>query len=285
MSSPLHGSAAAGVPRLAMINSMAGFGRCSTTIALPVISAMQVQVCPIPTSVLSNHLAFPACARTDYTPYMQDYINVWKELNVTFDGLYCGFLGNVEQMAIVEDFLKHFKPEIFLLDPVMGDNGNAYSSITPEHSSYLKHLLSYADILTPNVTEACLLTDTPFRDKGWTDRELQALCEKLSVLCSGRIIITGVPREDYLVNAIWANGLFTPCPTQIAGQARHGTGDLFASILIADALRGVDLTASVKKASDFIGLCIRESDKMGLPLKEGIPFEKYLYDLINYDRR
>ena len=88
------------VPRLAMINDIAGFGRCSTTVSLPVISVMKVQVCPVPTSVLSNHLGFPLCHFDDYTSHMRDYINVWNELGLTFDGLYCGFLGNEEQIDI-----------------------------------------------------------------------------------------------------------------------------------------------------------------------------------------
>ena len=108
------------VPRLAMINDIAGFGRCSTTVSLPVISVMKVQVCPVPTSVLSNHLGFPLCHFDDYTSHMRDYIKVWGELGLTFDGLYCGFLGNEEQIDIVREFVEMFRPPLFLLDPVMG---------------------------------------------------------------------------------------------------------------------------------------------------------------------
>ena len=113
------------VPRLAMINDIAGFGRCSTTVSLPVISVMKVQVCPVPTSVLSNHLGFPLCHFDDYTPHMRDYVNVWKELGLTFDGLYCGFLGKEEQIDIVREFVEMFRPPLFLLDPVMGDHGKS----------------------------------------------------------------------------------------------------------------------------------------------------------------
>mgnify|MGYP000205332219 CR=1 FL=1 len=123
------------VPRLAMINDIAGFGRCSTTVSLPVISVMKVQVCPVPTSVLSNHLGFPLCHFDDYTSHMRDYIKVWVELGLTFDGLYCGFLGNEEQIDIVREFVEMFRPPLFLLDPVMGDHGRAYSSITRDPCS------------------------------------------------------------------------------------------------------------------------------------------------------
>ena len=141
------------VPRLAMINDIAGFGRCSTTVSLPVISVMKVQVCPVPTSVLSNHLGFPLCHFDDYTSHMRDYIKIWKELGLTFDGLYCGFLGNEEQIDIVREFVEMFRPPLFLLDPVMGDHGRAYSSITETHVQKMKELLPLADIITPNITE------------------------------------------------------------------------------------------------------------------------------------
>ena len=140
------------VPRLAMINDIAGFGRCSTTVSLPVISVMKVQVCPVPTSVLSNHLGFPLCHFDDYTSHMRDYIKVWVELGLTFDGLYCGFLGNEEQIDIVREFVEMFRPPLFLLDPVMGDHGRAYSSITETHVQKMKELLPLADIITPNIT-------------------------------------------------------------------------------------------------------------------------------------
>lgn len=234
-------------PRLAMINSFAGFGRCSTTVALPVMSALQVQVCPVPTSVLSNHLAFPTCYYEDYTPHMRGYIHAWQELGITFDGLYCGFLGSVEQMHIVEEFIQSFHPGLFLLDPVMGDHGRSYSTITPEHCQSMKQLLKYADILTPNVTEACLLTDTPYHDGQWTDAKLQQLCEKLSLLCPGNIVITGLSDASSITNYIWSKGQHSTYSLPIAGEGRPGTGDLFASILTAEALHNADFASSVKK--------------------------------------
>lgn len=171
------------VPRLAMINDIAGFGRCSTTVSLPVISVMKVQVCPVPTSVLSNHLGFPLCHFDDYTSHMRDYIKVWGELGLTFDGLYCGFLGNEEQIDIVREFVEMFRPPLFLLDPVMGDHGRAYSSITEMHVQKMKELLPLADIITPNITESCLLTGTPWKDGEWTLQELSGLCERLADIC------------------------------------------------------------------------------------------------------
>ena len=291
------------VPRLAMINDIAGFGRCSTTVSLPVISVMKVQVCPVPTSVLSNHLGFPLCHFDDYTSHMRDYIKVWNELGLTFDGLYCGFLGNEEQIDIVRGFVEMFRPPLFLLDPVMGDHGRAYSSITETHVQKMKELLPLADIITPNITEACLLTGTPWKDGEWTLQELSGLCERLTDICqtasitsdeastgitaSGSdgssvgtvsIVITGIRQGDSLVNFLWDDGVYTTVSTPIAGASRPGTGDIFASILAADAVRGETLLTSVQKAANFVGLCIAGSEKAGT--QEGVVFEKYLAALL-----
>ena len=273
------------VPRLAMINDIAGFGRCSTTVSLPVISVMKVQVCPVPTSVLSNHLGFPLCHFDDYTSHMRDYIKVWSELGLTFDGLYCGFLGNEEQIDIVREFVEMFRPPLFLLDPVMGDHGKSYSSITEMHVQKMKALLPLADIITPNITEACLLTGTPWKDGEWTMQELSGLCEKLASLClkdsvSASIVITGIRQGNSLVNFLWDDGVYTTVSTPIAGASRPGTGDIFASLLAADAVRGETLLSSVQKAANFVGLCIAGSEKAGTPVQEGVVFEKYLAALL-----
>lgn len=284
------------VPRLAMINDIAGFGRCSTTVSLPVISVMKVQVCPVPTSVLSNHLGFPLCHFDDYTSHMRDYIKVWNELGLTFDGLYCGFLGNEEQIDIVRGFVEMFRPPLFLLDPVMGDHGRAYSSITETHVQKMKELLPLADIITPNITESCLLTGTPWKDGEWTMQELSGLCERLADICqqesvssgeasvgtvsSASIVITGIRQGDSLVNFLWDDGVYTTVSTPIAGASRPGTGDIFASILAADAVRGETLLTSVQKAANFVGLCITGSEKAGTPVQEGVVFEKYLAALL-----
>ena len=284
------------VPRLAMINDIAGFGRCSTTVSLPVISVMKVQVCPVPTSVLSNHLGFPLCHFDDYTSHMRDYIKVWNELGLTFDGLYCGFLGNEEQIDIVREFVEMFRPPLFLLDPVMGDHGRAYSSITETHVQKMKELLPLADIITPNITEACLLTGTPWKDGEWTMQELSGLCERLADICQqesvssseasvgtvsgASIVFTGIRQGDSLVNFLWDDGIYTTVASPIAGASRPGTGDIFASILAADAVRGETLLTSVQKAANFVGLCIAGSEKAGTPVQEGVVFEKYLAALL-----
>ena len=227
---------------------------------------------------------------------MRDYIKVWKELGLTFDGLYCGFLGNEEQIDIVREFVEMFRPPVFLLDPVMGDHGWAYSSITETHIQKMKELLPLADIITPNITEVCLLTGTPWKDGEWTMTELAGLCKRLADLCQqagkvpvgtvsdgsagASIVITGIRQGDSLVNFLWDDGVYTTYATPIVGASRPGTGDIFASILAADAVRGETLLSSVQKAANFVGLCIAGSEKAGTPVQEGVVFEKYLAALL-----
>ena len=217
------------------------------------------------------------------------YTGFERTEGATFDGLYCGFLGSVEQIEIVRDFLQspmmkaeNAKP-LFLLDPVMGDNGRAHSTITPEHCEKMKELAALADILTPNITEACLLADTPYKEGRFADYELTEICRKLTARHARvtgsehqSIVITGLLDHKRFLNYVWENGKRSVYSTEIVGKSWHGTGDIFASILAAGALHEVPLMQSVKKAADFISLCIRGSEEAGVPEKDGVLFEKYL---------
>ena len=144
--------------KIAAINDYSGFGRCSIAVELPVISAMKIQCCPMPTSIFSNHTGFDSFYFKDFTENMPPYMAEWKKLNLKFDGIVTGFLGSHNQIAIVEEFFKNFKTEdnIVVIDPVMGDYGNLYPTYTDETCQEMKKLVKYADILTPNLTEACM---------------------------------------------------------------------------------------------------------------------------------
>ena len=182
--------------KAAVINSFAGYGRCSLTEALPILSAMRVQACPVPTAVFSNHTGFAAFACQDLTAFLPSYLEQWKQLNLTFDGVLCGFLGQAEQILSVSSFLSDQKSrgcQTILVDPVMGDHGKPYRTITPKHCQKLRSLIPLADIITPNITEACLLTDTPWKDGFWNESELSELCQRLHKLGSSKIVITGLP--------------------------------------------------------------------------------------------
>lgn len=291
-------------PKIAVINSFAGYGRCSTTEALPIISAMKVQACPVPTSVFSNHTGFSTYYSVDFTAQMADYFAQWDALGLVFDGVYCGFLGKKEQIPLVASFLRKQREKgcsMILVDPVMGDHGKAYKTVTPAHCDALRELIGLADIITPNITEACLLTGMRYQDTCWREEELKRICASLHAMGPDRIAITGLRRKsmqgcyDSFLNFISEKKQREACPsddpnasygpdiyetsctvTPTAGPSRHGTGDIFASIVAADAVKGESFLSSVEKAANFISTCIRASDELGIPECEGVCFENFL---------
>lgn len=267
--------------KIALINDMSGFGRCSIAVELPIISHMRVQCCPIPTSIFSNHTGFESFYYQDFTEQMIPYIEEWKKLGLKFDGICSGFLGSARQIEILRNFFIHFKTEntLVILDPVMGDYGLPYSTYTEEMCRLMKELIPYADIITPNLTEACILTDTPYKDL-WKIRELRELAEKLSIRGPRKIVITGILQGSYVANYCYEAGREPSIiKTHKVGTSRCGTGDIFASIIAADAVNGVEFYESVKKASLFIKKCIMRSIEMDIPLTDGVCFEEILYKL------
>lgn len=270
--------------KLALINDLAGFGRCSLTVSLPVISTLKVQACPVPTSVFSNHTGFPDWYAFDFTKHLPAYLDKWAELGFCFDGVYCGYLGSERQIDIVSEFILSQKQNhaLILIDPVMGDHGKTYSGISDACCRRMKELIHHAHILTPNLTEACLLTDIPYEKAQKDESCIPEMLASLHEMGPSQVVITGVQTQNQLANYISDKNTSSFCTykTPVAGQARHGTGDLFASILAADCLNGSSLTQAVKKAADFISLCIAGAEKDNVPLQEGICFENYLSALI-----
>lgn len=273
--------------KLVVINDIAGYGRCAASMALPIISVLGVQACLVPTAVFSNHTGYPSWHFDDYTAQMPLYLNAWKKLSLTFDGIYVGFLGSDAQVEIIRSFLNEHPESLVIVDPVLGDHGKTYSTVTPAHCERIRDLVRAADIITPNITEACLLTQTSFKESGWREEELLILCEKLRSLGPKKAVITGIMGDDCLINFYYeadetaAHKLRTGvCRSPLAGSSWHGTGDIFASIIAADALRRVALPSSVQKASDFIRQCIAASQALQIPEAEGVCFENFLVDLV-----
>ena len=267
--------------KIAVINDFSGFGRCSIAVALPIISAMRIQCCPLPTSIFSNHTGFESFFFEDYTSRMQPYIEEWKKLGLQFSGISTGFLGSKEQIQIVLQFFKDFGTEdnVIVVDPVMGDYGKTYSTYTPEMCEEMKKLVFYADILTPNLTEACILTDTPYHEK-WSMKEVGALAEKLSGMGPEKVVITGIIQGEFIANYCYEKDQPGKIRrTHKVGTQRSGTGDIFAAIIAADAVNGVPFQDSVRKASLFIKKCIEKSIEMDLPLTDGVCFEEVLHKL------
>lgn len=264
--------------KIAVINDFSGFGRCSIAVALPILSVMKVQCCPLPTSIFSNHTGFPSYFFEDYTSRMISYMEEWKKLDLHFNGICSGFLGSKEQIEIVKKFFKEFKTAEtqIIVDPVMGDYGKPYPTYTEEMCSEMKKLVEYADILTPNVTEACVLTDTPYKEK-WKIEEIQKMAEKIHTMGPKKIAITGIVQGGFIANFCYEEGQQPKVlRTHKEGTQRSGTGDIFASIIAADAINGVSFYKSVKKASDFIKKCIIRSQELDIPLTDGVCFEEVL---------
>ena len=264
--------------KIAVINDFSGFGRCSIAVALPILSVMKVQCCPLPTSIFSNHTGFPSYFFEDYTSRMFPYMQEWKKLDLHFNGICSGFLGSKEQIEIVKKFFKEFKTEEtqIIVDPVMGDYGKPYPTYTEEMCGEMKKLVEFADILTPNVTEACVLTDTPYKEK-WKIEEIQEMAEKIHAMGPKKIAITGIVQGGFIANFCYEEGQQPKVLlTHKEGTQRSGPGGVFASIIAADAVNGVLFYKSVKKASDFIKKCIIRSQELNIPLTDGVCFEEVL---------
>lgn len=267
--------------KIAAINDFCGFGRCSLAVSLPIISAMGLQCCPLPTAVFSNHTGYDSFYFTDCTSHMDPYMREWEKLELHFDGILTGFLGSPRQIDFVCRFMEQFKSKdtIAVVDPVMGDDGALYATYSKELAENMTALLRYADILTPNLTEACILTGTEYRsDMAGTD--LLKICEALHAMGPEKIVISGLERGEDLENFIYEAGK-TPVVVREhkTGPCRAGTGDVFASILMADAVRGVPLGESVRGASAFIAKALRRTMELKLPEPDGIAFEEFLYEL------
>lgn len=267
--------------KIAVINDFSGFGRCSIAVALPIISTLKIQCCPLPTSIFSNHTGFDSFFFDDYTDRMPLYINEWKKLGLQFDGITSGFLGSKKQIEIVTQFFKDFKTKenIIIVDPVMGDYGKIYATYTKEMCEEMKKLVQYADIITPNITELCILTDTPYQEK-WKISELEKMTEELAEKGPEKIVVTGIVQKEFIANFCYEKGKSPKIlRCHRVGTQRSGTGDVFSSIIAADAVNQVPFDKSVKKASNFIKKCILKSIEMDIPVTDGVCFEELLQTL------
>ena len=267
--------------KIAVINDISGFGRCSIAVSLPIISMLKVQCCPLPTSIFSNHTGFPSFFFEDFTKNMEPYMEEWKKLDLKFNGISTGFLGSAEQIRIVQEFISEFKSKdtLVIVDPVMGDYGKTYSTYTEEMCQRMKQLACKADILTPNLTEACILTDTPYKED-WKVAEVIELAEKLSEQGPEKVVITGVSQKSYICNFCYEKGTEPSIvKTQKVGTQRSGTGDIFSAVISADAVNGVNFHDSEKRASLFIKKCILRSIELDIPVTDGVCFEEVLHTL------
>ena len=268
------------VPKVAAINDMSGVGRCSLTIAIPVLSVMGVQCCPLPTAILSRHTGFESFYFKDLTEILPQYIQNWKDSKVKFDAVYSGFLGSFEQIRITEELIKAYdKKPLCVIDTVMGDNGHIYSTYSEKMCSEMKRLVSLADVITPNVTEACYLTDTEYTGENISLDMAEMLAKKLCDIGTKSVVITGIDNGDTLVNLVYENGKAMPVFIPKANKVFSGTGDIFASVLTGSLVKGNSLILATKTASDYIYKCLEFTIKNNAPVAEGVLFEPLLFTL------
>ena len=271
--------------KAAVINDLSGIGRCSLTVALTLLSTLQVQACPLPTAILSNQTGFESFSFLDFTPYMEEFFQHWKKIGYSFDSIYSGFLGSKEQIKMVLEFIKLFKEDktIVLIDPVMGDNGELYSIYDEAYPAYMKELVEKADIITPNITEFSLLTGY---DLAWgiNEEKIRCYAKELSHLGPKQIVITGIQdlkEPGYLLNIGLDFNEDTYFKKKVAydGKSYSGTGDIFASVLCGYLTHGYSLKESVDIASAFISRAVTYTSDFDLSTKEGIMYEPFLKEL------
>lgn len=294
--------------KIAVINDLSGFGRCSLTAAISVIAAMGVQPCPLPTAVLSAQTGYTSYFYDDYTEKMGKIQKEWEKMEVRFDGIYMGFMSGCRQIERAFEFLDSFygQDTFLLVDPIMGDNGERFSIFSSEFQENMKRLAKRADIITPNLTELCLLTDADPRgiakpaetgdarenagilgDGRLRDgKKIVDTAEKLArhVMQDGpsEVVVTGIRFQDSgdgkekMGNLVVTKNRTQFYAHPFIGEGYSGTGDLFASVIAGGKARGDDLAADVELAGKMIELAIQDAVREGVPRDEGAEYEKYL---------
>ena len=269
-------------PRIAAIHDLSCFGRCSLTIALPVLSAMGCQCCPLPTALLSAHTGISGFTFLDTTDEMRRISAHWSQLSLHFQAIYTGFLGSAPQISLVEDFLRRFHaPDTLLvMDPVMGDHGTPYKTCTPALRQGLRELVAQADVITPNLTEAAILLDIPYHESQTADAA--ELVRALSLQGQRSVVLTGYAAAPGQVGALCYDRdtrQVEAVQTARIPQDFPGTGDLFASVLTGALTRGAPLLQAARTAVDFVGSCVARSVAEGAGEADGVDFEPLLRQL------
>ena len=302
--------------KIAVLNDLSGMGKCSLTAAIPVISVMGIQACPLPTAVLSAQTGFPSYYCDDYTDRMDAIMEEWKKIDFYPDGIYTGFLADEEQADKILDFLRRFRKEktMVLVDPVMGDNGGAYGIYTEGLRERMVQLVRSAQVITPNLTEALLLLygkeEMEKRYAGLLEldgekrlEQIEKIGEKLAnEYCLQAAVITGIEyvkeqkaapalisdrnkkNSMQMGNLVVENGQVYWCFAPKTGGSYSGTGDLFASVLSAGLVKGMSMMTCVELAVNFLSKAIAETVQEGTDRNDGVCFEKYLEELCKIEK-
>lgn len=270
------------VPRVAAIHDISCFGRCSLTVIIPTLSSLGIQVCPLPTAVLSTHLSgFKNVKLCDFTTLMPDFFSHWQNEKITFDSIYSGFLASEKQIEIVSTFIDCFaqKDKLILVDPVMGDEGKLYSIYTPKLIKEMKALVHKASIITPNYTEACFLLGEPYQKLVLNINIIKKWLTRLSEIGPSTVIITGIPVGDgKIMNAGYDKNTnrFYQDYCDYIPVSFPGTGDIYASVMLGFLLQNEPIHIAMKYASEFVSLAINATINADTPTREGVLLEKVL---------
>jgi len=273
--------------RVAAIHDISGFGKCSLTVALPIISAAGIEVSVLPTAVLSTHTGgFTGFTYRDLTEDMQPITEHWKSLDICFDSIYTGFLGSFEQLDLVTNFFNTFKTgnNLILVDPVMADNGELYKIFSPEFAVGMRKLCEKADIIVPNLTEAALLTGESYNPGPYSQSYIENIMKKLSAIGPQKIVLTGVFFNDEELGAATydsASGAVSYYFEKRVPGYYHGTGDVFGSALLSAILNDFPLNEAAAIAVRFTVSSIRKTAQAGTDIRFGVNFEQTIPELLS----
>lgn len=265
------------------IQSLACHGKCSLTEALPILSAAGLSVSVLPTTVLSTHTGgFGTPATAELTVFLKKALKHWQDNGIKFDGVHCGYCANTEQLKLLEENICYLCREdgVIIVDPVMGDKGKFFSGITEDFVGAMLQLCQKADIIVPNITEACFFCNREYKEN-LDENEIKELILKLYEITGTRVVITGVSFNSGTIGAaICEDGNTDFVYSKKHPQNFHGTGDIFVSVLMARILKGEDLKTAAKTAADFVSLSIERTASQKSSECDGVYFEGLLSEFI-----
>lgn len=271
--------------KIAVINDISGFGKCSITVSLPIISALGIECNPIPTAILSNQTGYDDFYSVDFTENMTPYIDVWKKQNVRFDAILTGYLASEKQVDIILDFIENFKDEntLIFVDPIMADDGVLYDTYDEKLCEKVKTLTKKADIISPNLTELCILCGADYNEisKEISIEKITEIASSLLNDITKTVIITGVKTDNEICNIIVEEGSINLVKSKLLKGSYSGTGDIFSSIVCGGITKGMDIFDAVKLATDFIYCSIKNTPSELNYEPNGVNFQKQLEMLIN----
>ncbi len=247
--------------RILTMQDLSCVGQCSLTVALPVLSANGIETCVLPTAVLSNHTAFERWSCLDLTPEMENIMAAWRENGFKFDAFLLGYLGSTSIMDVAKICFRDFSKEDadVIIDPAFGDNGKLYPAFDGGYVTAMAGLVSSANIILPNLTEACFLTGTEYRTDGSVTFAKETV-KRLTELTPSDIVLTGIERGGEIGELIYSDGVFSEVWAKKLPRRFHGTGDLFASVFTAVYLQSGDMAAACEAAGSFVASSICATD-------------------------